>query len=120
MDNNFLITTDERKSDAKKTIDVKYFMYTDSSPKGETISTPLASNGKHLYSPNESVFKIEITRPYFADFGDISQTIDFDENTFEETLGEKSFSIHDNGMTIDGTPITASKDRVKLRLSADG
>lgn len=82
-------------------------------------TTPLASNGKNLYSPNESTFKIETTRPYFSNFGDLAQPIVYSGSNFDNLLGSGSFTIIDNGILPDGAKVGTDISRVKIRLSTD-
>lgn len=125
-DTDFLIDQKNRESDAQKILDVKFFMYyngVDSVNIRGTklnVTTSKASNGKNLYSPNESVFKIEITRPYFLNFWNLNDEIIFDEKNFDEKLWEKSFEILDAGLEKNWNKIWVDKSRIKLRLSEDG
>lgn len=98
IDDNFLASENDRKSDAVKSVDVTYFMYTT----GDTATAPnlnfpdvdakyrpfiqASGNVLKMYSPTVTTFKIETTRPYFTDFGNLSQEIDFNENNFVNIL----------------------------------
>lgn len=125
-DTDFWIKEETRILNAKKTLDVKFFMYYNNldsvNIRNATIpvKTPKASNGKNLYSPNESVFKIEITRPYFSDFWNLNDEIIFKENDFDAKIWEKSFKILDFGYTKNWEKIWIDKSRIKIRLSEDG
>lgn len=98
-DKDTIYTTSEadRATDSLNNVDVTYYVYTDGADSGVTVTTPVASNGKNLYSPNESVFKFETTRPYFTNFGDIITDLSSSEVVadFENTLGTSSYDVTD-------------------------
>ncbi len=117
LDDNYTSSAQDREVDALDTVNVVYYMYTAGAD--VTVTTPLASNGKHLYSSNESVFTIETTRPYFTDFGDLSSnptstTVLAD---FEKTLGAQSFKVIDAGIKKDGESIGVDTSRIRIRVS---
>ena len=121
LDGAFSSSISDRENDALKNTDVNFYMYT----KGNTetnVTTPLAPNGYHLYSPNVSEFKIQTTRPYFSWMGDISNAIKISEANadFDDLLGSNSLQVTDNGVDSDGTPISVDLNRVRIRISEDG
>ena len=121
LDGAFSSSISDRENDALKNTDVNFYMYT----KGNTetnVTTPLAPNGYHLYSPNVSEFKIQTTRPYFSWTGDISNAIKISEANadFDDLLGSNSLQVTDNGVDSDGTPISVDLSRVRIRISEDG
>lgn len=115
IDNEFTEMVPGRESDSTTNIDVKYYMYTE---KTTGITTPLASNGKHLYSPNEATYKLEVTRPYFTEFGDLATPVVYDEATFEQDLGVNSFIVIDNGKLANGNDVGVDVTRVRARIDA--
>lgn len=121
IDSHYAATETERAEDALRTVNVTYYMYT-SGDSEVTLTTPLASNGKHLYSPNESVFKMETTRPYFSGFGDTSAIIQASAalNDFDNILGLSSFTLTDTGIKPDGEAAGVDASRVRVRVSSDG
>lgn len=118
IDWNFLSSLSERLTDSTHHTDVEYYMYstTKSSIEG---NMPIAPNKEKLYSPNISTFKIETTRPYFSDFGDLSGTIVYSGSNFDNLLGSGSFKINDNGILTDGAKVGTDSSRVKVRISTD-
>lgn len=113
IDNEFTEMVSERENDAIKNINVKYYMYTD---KASGVTTPVALNGKHLYSPNETTYKLEVTRPYFTGFGTLSTPIVYDASTFEQDLGVNSFQVIDNGKQANGNDVGVDLSRVRARI----
>lgn len=65
IDNNFSASHTERQNDASHFVNVEYYMYTTNS---RETQRPRNRNRHRLYSPNESTFKIETTRPFFKNF----------------------------------------------------
>ncbi|MFU2164655.1 MucBP domain-containing protein, partial [Streptococcus pluranimalium] len=112
-DTDFTQLEATRQTDSKTIVDVTYYVYTE---RATNITTPIASNGKQLYSPNETSYKIEITRPYFTNFGDLATPVQFDEKTFDNDLGVNSFNVMDNGKLANGDDVTVDVTRVKVRL----
>ncbi|WP_338217856.1 MucBP domain-containing protein [Lacticaseibacillus salsurivasis] len=110
-----------RQADATHTIAVTYYMYT-SGNTHQTVVTPLAPNGNHLYSPNVSVFKIQTSRPYLtaADANDAPIAEKTALADFDHVLGADSITITDNGRTPDGQPVGVVPANLKVRLSLDG
>lgn len=115
IDNEFTESVLGREKDSVTTIDVAYYMYTE---RTENITTPLASNGKHLLSPNETTYKLEITRPFFTQFGDLATPVVFNDATFAQDLGVNSFAVVDNGKLANGDDVTVDVSRVKVRIDA--
>lgn len=117
LDDNYTSSAQDREADALDTVNVVYYMYTAGAD--VTVTTPLASNGKHLYSSNESVFTIETTRPYFTDFGDLSSNLTSTTvlDDFEKTLGAQSFKVIDAGIKKDGESIGVDTSRIRIRVS---
>ena len=95
-------------------------MYTNGNTE-TNVTTPLAPNGYHLYSPNVSEFKIQTTRPYFSWTGDISNAIKISEANadFDDLLGSNSLQVTDNGVDSDGKSISVDLNRVRIRISED-
>lgn len=88
LDGAFSSSISDRENDALKNTDVNFYMYTNGNTE-TNVTTPLAPNGYHLYSPNVSEFKIQTTRPYFSWTGDISNAIKISEANadFDDLLG---------------------------------
>lgn len=81
------------------------------------------SNILKLYSPHVSTFKIEITRPYFANFADLATTINYDTSTdssnYASLLGLDSFSVIDKDISPDGSSISVDTSRVRILIDDD-
>ncbi|TXK47390.1 MucBP domain-containing protein [Lactococcus sp. dk322] len=118
IDEDFIANESVRKVDSTSDINVSYYMYTNGNTESN-VTTPIAPNGYHLYSPNVSEFKIQTTRPFFKDYGDISKPIDGSLD-FDSSIGSGSFSIEDNGVQPDGSSIFTDLNRVRVRVSEDG
>ena len=120
LDGNFSSSLSDRETDALKNTDVNFYMYTNGN-KTTNVTTPLAPNGYHLYSPNVSQFKIQTTRPYFSWTGDLSNDIKISEANanFDDLLGINSLKVTDNGVDSDGKSISVDLNRVRIRISED-
>lgn len=122
-DTVFTASEAERMADAVNNVDVTYYVYTNGSDPGVTVTTPVAGNGKHLYSPNESVFKIETTRPYFGNFGNLADEFTMTTaeaaTNFDQSFGTNSFTVTDNGVNIQGDAVGVDESRVRVRVSTD-
>lgn len=120
IDNQYTSNNEARLTDATNTINVTYYMYT-SGNTNQTVTTPLAPNGQHLYSPNVSQFKLETTRPYFAVTESSTQPIQ--EKTaladFDNVLGANSITVTDKGISANGDSIAVNADNIKVRVSLD-
>ena len=120
IDNQYTSDNANRLSDSSHIINVNYYMYT-SGNTNQTVTTPLAPNGQHLYSPNVSQFKLETTRPYFTVSSTEVQPIQ--EKTaladFDNILGSNSITVTDKGISPNGETITIDKDNIKVRVSLD-
>ncbi|WP_179395898.1 MucBP domain-containing protein [Lacticaseibacillus absianus] len=121
IDNAYRSDNAARQADATHTIAVTYYMYT-SGNTHQTVVTPLAPNGNHLYSPNVSVFKIQTSRPYLtaANANDAPIAEKTALADFDHVLGADSITITDNGRTPDGQPVGVVPANLKVRLSLDG
>ncbi|MFZ2567707.1 MAG: MucBP domain-containing protein, partial [Blautia wexlerae] len=120
LDGAFSSSISDRENDALKNTDVNFYMYTNGNTE-TNVTTPLAPNGYHLYSPNVSEFKIQTTRPYFSWTGDISNAIKISEANadFDDLLGSNSLQVTDNGVDSDGKSISVDLNRVRIRISED-
>lgn len=131
IDNAYLTAEADRVSDAEVVWNAKYYMYYDDTIVTDrdvklTPSVATASNGKPLYSPNETSYKIETTRPFFKNYGDLAVEIALDQSgqtysdIFDQKLDVASFEIEDLGYEPNGAPIQVDESRVRVRISEDG
>ncbi|QIK86339.1 MucBP domain-containing protein [Erysipelothrix sp. HDW6B] len=136
IDNSYGTDQLSRENDSVKESLVEYFMYTS----GDTIKgadNPLfknvpseyldyinvgSGNVTKLLSPNVSTFKIDTTRPYFTEFGNLNETIEIDYNSmvnFDSLLGTESFIIVDDGVDTNGQKIDVDLSRVKVFVNSN-
>ncbi|MFB0918552.1 MAG: Cna B-type domain-containing protein [Clostridiaceae bacterium] len=133
IDTNYLIDEGSRLTDSVNTVDVAYFIYTnrDTISGAETAGFPnvpakyasqltMQGNILKLLSPNASEYKIEMTRPYFTAYGDLTTVKEYSPATFDSVLGASSFTVLDNGINPDGSEVGVDVDRVRVRVSYDG
>lgn len=132
IDNNFLVSEADRQKDSTKSIEATYFMYST----GETAKDPASVQATRipdkykddiptwddsklniLSSPNVSVYSIEVTRPVFYNFKDLSEKINYDKNNFDDLIGLSSFNIRDNGLLKDGNPVSVDNTRVRVLIN---
>jgi len=133
IDTNYLVDEVSRATDSENTVDVAYFVYTNRDtlsgtqvagfpnvPAEYAGSLTMEGNILKLLSPNASEYKIEMTRPYFTEYGDLTTVKEYSASTFDSVLGANSFTILDNGINRDGSEVGVDVDRVRVRISYDG
>ena len=110
---NYLADEKSRADESVHNTNVEYYMYE-------------KDNKENLYSPNKSVFKIETTRPYFTNFGNLSEVKEFKFNAeninelLTNQLGLASFGLEDNGIDKAGNKIGVDKNNVRVMITLDG
>ena len=138
LDESYKANLASRLSDSDNQIDVVYFVYasgisgTNSANIADVpveyreelytragITNPTSTDLLKLYGPNISKFKIETTRPFFSDFGDLVTPTVYDPTKidFNTVIGMNSFVLNDQGVDHSGDKIGIDVTRVRVRVN---